>query len=177
MDQVFPEAEATHKGPGFASALIAQDHLAMNSSLQLRQPGVVARWFWRRILCLLLSVVLPVTCLALEIRRVQTCSGVVLRLRGDIKEGDFSQLKSHFRRKEAIVGFDLSSEGGILEEGRRIADLTRRKKLTVYVVGECDSACSDVFLLQRNDILKQIQGLAFMLFPTIEISKTRGPSF
>jgi hypothetical protein len=145
MDQVSPEAEATHKGPGFASALIAQDHLAMNSSLQLRQPGVVARWFWRRILCLLLSVVLPVTCLALEIRRVQTCSGVVLRLRGDIKEGDFSQLKSHFRRKEAIVGFDLSSEGGILEEGRRIADLTRRKKLTVYVVGECDSACSDVF--------------------------------
>jgi hypothetical protein len=117
----------------------------MNSSLQLRQLRIVACWLWGRILCLLLSVVLPVTCFALEIRRVQTCSGIVLRLRGDIKEGDFSQLKSHFRRKEAIVGFDLSSDGGILEEGLHIADLTRRKKLTVYVAGECDSACSDVF--------------------------------
>jgi hypothetical protein len=76
---------------------------------------------------------------------VQTCSGIVLRLRGDIKEGDFSHLKSHFRRKETIVGFDLSSDGGIFEEGLRIADLTRRKKLTVYVAGECSSACSDVF--------------------------------
>jgi hypothetical protein len=96
-------------------------------------------------LCLLFSIVLPITCSALEIRRVQTCSGILLRLRGDIKEGDFSQLKSHFRRKEAIIGFELSSNGGILEEGLRIADLARRKKLTVYVAGECDSACSDVF--------------------------------
>ena len=98
-----------------------------------------------RILSTLLSVVLPVTCSALEVRRMQTCSGIVLRLRGDVKEGDFSQLKSHFRGKEAIVGFDLSSDGGILEEGLRIADLTRRKKLTVYVAGECNSVCADVF--------------------------------
>jgi hypothetical protein len=68
-----------------------------------------------------------------------------LRLRGDIKEGDFSQLKSYFRRKETIVGFDLSSDGGIFEESLRIAELTRRKRLTVYVAGECSSACSDVF--------------------------------
>jgi hypothetical protein len=117
----------------------------MNSSLQLRGLRIAACWFWGRILCLLLSLGLPATCFALEIRRVQTCSGIVLRLRGDIKEGDFSQLKSHFRRKETIVGFDLSSDGGIFEEGLLIADLTRRKKLTVYVAGECSSACSDVF--------------------------------
>jgi hypothetical protein len=98
-----------------------------------------------RIVCTLLSVVLPATCSALEIRRVQTCSGMVLRLRGDINEGDFSRLNAHFRGKEAIVGFDLSSDGGILEEGLRIADLTRRKKLTVYVGGECNSVCVDVF--------------------------------
>jgi hypothetical protein len=118
----------------------------MNSSLQLRHLRIVPRSLWGRILCLVLSVVPPITSGALEIRRVQTCSGTVLRLRGDIKEGDFSQLKSHFRGKEAIIGFDLSSEGGDLEEGLRIADFTRRKKLTVYVVGECDSACADVFL-------------------------------
>jgi hypothetical protein len=102
-------------------------------------------WFWGRILCLLSSLVMPVTCFAMEIRREQTCSGIVLRLRGDIKEGDFAQLKSHFRRKETIIGFDLSSDGGVFEEGLRIANLTRRKKLTVYVAGECNSVCSDVF--------------------------------
>jgi hypothetical protein len=117
----------------------------MNSGSQLRQLRTAAFWFWGGILCLLLSVVLPVTCFALEIRRVQTCSGIVLRLRGEIKEGDFLQLRSHFRRKEAIVGFDLSSDGGSFEEGLRIADLTRRKKLTVYISGECNSACSDVY--------------------------------
>ena len=92
-----------------------------------------------------MSIVPPVTCPALEIRRVQTCSGMVLRLRGDIKVGDFSQLKSQFRGKEAIIGFDLSSEGGILEEGVRIADFTRRKKLVAYVTGECNSVCADIF--------------------------------
>lgn len=100
---------------------------------------------WARILCLLLSMVLPVTCTALEIRRVQTCSGIVLQLRGSIKDGDLSRLKSHFRGKDTVVGLDLSSDGGILEEGLRIADFTRRKKLTVYVAGECDSVCVDVF--------------------------------
>jgi len=88
---------------------------------------------------------MPVTCCALEIRRVQTCSGVVLRLRGDIREGDFSQLTSHIRGNDPILGFDLSSDGGVLEEGLRIADLTRRKKLVVYVAGECNSVCADIF--------------------------------
>jgi hypothetical protein len=47
--------------------------------------------------------------------------------------------------REAIVGFDLSSDGGILEEGLRIADFIRRQKLTVYVADECNSVCADVF--------------------------------
>jgi hypothetical protein len=106
---------------------------------------MLTRLLGGRFLCVLLSVVLPVTCSALEIRRVHTCSGIVLRLRGDIKEGDFAQLKAHFRGKETIVGFDLSSDGGILEEGLRIAHLARRKKLTVYVADECSSVCADIF--------------------------------
>jgi len=117
----------------------------MNSSLRLRQLGTVACLCRRHALLLLLSMVLPITCSALEIQRVATCSGTVLRLRGDIRLGDFSQLKSQFRGKEAIIGFDLSSEGGVLEEGLRIADFTRRKKLTVYVTGECNSVCADIF--------------------------------
>jgi hypothetical protein len=68
-----------------------------------------------------------------------------LQLRGDIKEGDYQRLKTYFKRKEKIIGFDLSSDGGILEEGLWIAEFTRRKKLTVYVAGECNSVCVDVF--------------------------------
>jgi hypothetical protein len=81
----------------------------------------------------------------MEIRRVQSCSGVVLRLRGDIKEGDYSRLKSQFRGSETIVGLDVSSAGGILEEGLQIADLVRRKELAVYVDGKCNSACAFIF--------------------------------
>jgi hypothetical protein len=72
-----------------------------------------------RLLCLLLAVVLPGTCSPLEIRRVAACSGVV----GDINEGDYSRLRCHFNAKETIVGLDLSSDGGSLEEGLRIAKL------------------------------------------------------
>ena len=122
-------------------AVIAQGHSAMNSSSRPRQLGRACCF----VPCLLLSLLLPLSGWALEIRRVQTCSGVVLRLRGEIKDGDLSRLKSHFRAKEAIVGFDLSSDGGVFEEGLRIADFTRRKRFTVYVAGECNSACVDIF--------------------------------
>lgn len=128
----------------FPLAIIAQDHSAMESGFQLR-AGLTARWYWGRSLCLLFCIVLPFACSALEIRRVRTCSGIVLRLRGDIREGDFLQLTSQFRGKEAILGFDLSSDGGVLEEGLRIAEFTRRKKLIVYVDAQCNSVCADVF--------------------------------
>jgi hypothetical protein len=52
---------------------------------------------------------------------MQTCLGLVLRLRGDIKEGDYSRLKKRFKEKEAIVGIDLSSDGWDLDEGLEIA--------------------------------------------------------
>lgn len=98
-----------------------------------------------RVLCLLLAATLPGICAAAQIQRMPVCSGIVLRLRGDIKVGDYSRLNAHFKAKEAIVGLDLSSDGGDLEEGLRIAKLVRSKKLTVYVAGECDSACAFVF--------------------------------
>lgn len=115
----------------------------MNSRLRLRHCRT--RWIAGPILGLQLSFVLPLACSALEIQRVKTCSGVVLRLSGDVKEGDFSRLRSHFRKPEAIVGFDLNSEGGDFEEGLRIAEFIRHKKLIVYVADKCNSVCADVF--------------------------------
>lgn len=98
-----------------------------------------------RLLCLLLAMVLSGTCSALEIRRVASCSGDVLRLRGDFKDGDYARFRSQFRKKDPIIGLDLSSDGGDLEEGMQIATLTRQKKLSVYVADECNSVCAFVF--------------------------------
>jgi len=81
----------------------------------------------------------------MQIQRVQTCSGIVLKLRGDVREGDYARLRSHFRAKEPVIGLELSSYGGDFEEGLRIAHLARRAKLAVYVSEECDSACADIF--------------------------------
>jgi hypothetical protein len=108
-----------------------------------------------RVLCLFLAVILPGTCSALEIRRVAACSGVVLRLRGDFKDGDYARFKSQFRGKETVIGIDLMSDGGDLEDGMQIANLTHQKKLTVYVVEECSSVCAFVFFAAAKRYLSQ----------------------
>jgi hypothetical protein len=108
-----------------------------------------------RVLCILVAMILSGTCSALEIRRVAACSGVVLRLRGDFKEGDYARFKSHFRRKNVVIGLDLSSDGGDLEEGVQIANLARHEKLSVYVAEECDSVCAFVFFAAAKRYLAQ----------------------
>ena len=68
-----------------------------------------------------------------------------MRLRGDFRDGDYARFKSQFQKKAAIIGLDLSSDGGDFEEGVQIANLTRQKKLSVYVAEECNSVCAFVF--------------------------------
>ena len=98
-----------------------------------------------RLLPLLLSLVSSGPTSAMDMQPLRTCSGIVLRLRGTVEQGDYLRLRSHFRRTAAILGLDVSSYGGDFEEGLRIADLAHREKLTVYVSDECDSACADIF--------------------------------
>ena len=94
------------------------------------------------ILCLIAAM--SHECLALEMRRVSTCSGVVLRMRGDITDGDYARVRSQFYKNE-IVGIDLGSDGGDLEDGVRIANLIRRKGVIVYVSSDCSSVCAFIF--------------------------------
>lgn len=126
-------------------AFFVSKHLRTDLSFQQRRPAV-ARGVWVSIACLLLTLKSAVQCPAFEIRRVQTCSGAVLQLRGDFEEGDFDRLRSQLKRSEKVVGFELSSGGGLFEEGRLIAEFTRHEKLSVFVADECDSACADVFV-------------------------------
>jgi len=118
-----------------------------------------------RIVCTLLSVVLPATCSALEIRRVQTCSGMVLRLRGDIYEGDFSRLKAHFRGKEASRRASVSQ---ILHAAKSLPSMSAANAAPFARM---------FFLLERSDILESMQRSVSMLFLTIKISKTPDLNF
>jgi hypothetical protein len=74
-----------------------------------------------RLLCLLLAMIFSGTCSAFEIRRLAVCSGIVLRLRGEFKDGDYARFKSHFRKKDAVIGLDLSSDGRALLAGKPVA--------------------------------------------------------
>jgi hypothetical protein len=106
-------------------------------------------------LCLLLAMMPSGTCSALEIQRVATCSGVVLRLRGDFRDGDYVRFKSQFRKTDVVIGLDLSSAGGDFEEGMQIANLAHQKKLSVYVTEECNSVCAFVFFAATKRFLAQ----------------------
>jgi hypothetical protein len=87
---------------------------------------------------------------AMEVSRVSCESGDVLKLRGDIKPGDFVKFRAHLGDQRRIAGLDLDSPGGSLHEGVRIAMLTRQKRLSTFVAKECDSACAFIFLLGRK---------------------------
>src|ERR1700722_9641651 len=82
----------------------------------------------------LVALVQPAS--AVQIKRVGTDSGVVLRLRGDVKAGDYGTLKS-IQQNGAVVGLEIRSDGGSLEEGLDIARVVRDKGLVVYASEKC----------------------------------------
>ncbi len=85
-------------------------------------------------------------CVAMEFSRVPGCFGDVLKLRGDLRDGDFVHFRGYLGTERRIAGLDLDSDGGSLSEGFRIAMLVHQKQIATYVSGECDSACAFIFL-------------------------------
>jgi hypothetical protein len=86
---------------------------------------------------------------AFHIKRLRTDSGTVLRLRGDVRAGDFARLNS-ILQNEAIIGLEIRSGGGSLEDGVEIARVVRDKGLVVYVSKECDSVCAFIFFAAKE---------------------------
>jgi hypothetical protein len=94
---------------------------------------------------------------------VAACSGVVLRLRGDFKDGDYARFKSHFRKKDVIIGLDLSSDGGDLEDGMRIANLARQKNSAFTSAKNAIRFVHSYSLPRSGAILAKIRELASIL--------------
>jgi hypothetical protein len=86
---------------------------------------------------------------AFQIRRVGTDAGVVLKLRGEVRVGDYRRLKM-ILQNSSVVGLEIRSGGGSLEEGLDIARVVRDKGLVVYASKECDSACSVIFFAAKE---------------------------
>jgi hypothetical protein len=100
-------------------------------------------------LVVLASIALVRPAAAFQIKRVETDSGTILRLRGDVKEGDYGRLKSVLQNG-SVVGLEITSDGGSLEDGFDIARIVRDKGLVVYASRECDSVCAFIFLAAKE---------------------------
>jgi hypothetical protein len=83
---------------------------------------------------------------------VETDAGTVLRLRGDVRDGDYGRLKS-ILQDGSVVGLEITSGGGSLEDGLDIARVVRDKGLIVYASRECDSVCAFIFLAAKERYL------------------------
>ena len=102
-----------------------------------------------KLVALLLLIPLLRPASAFKIKRVETDSGLVLRLRGDVKDGDYGRLKSALQNG-SVVGLQITSGGGSLEDGVDIARIVRDKGLIVYASRECDSVCAFIFLAAKE---------------------------
>jgi len=89
-----------------------------------------------------LALVQPAS--AFKIKRVSTDSAVVLILRSAVSVGDYHRLKK-LLEDGSVVGLEIRSGGGSLEEGLDIARVVRDKALVVYASKGCDSACALIF--------------------------------
>jgi hypothetical protein len=99
------------------------------------------------LLLVLIALVQPAS--AFQIRRVVSDSGVVLRLRGNVTAGDYRRLKT-ILQNSSVVGLEIRSGGGSLEEGLDIARVVRDKGLVVYASKECDSVCAFIFFAAKE---------------------------
>jgi hypothetical protein len=84
------------------------------------------------LLLVLIPLVQPAS--AFQIRRVVSDWGVVLRLRGDVTAGDYRRLKT-ILQNGSVVGLEIRSGGGSLEEGLDIARVVREGARCVRVQG------------------------------------------
>ena len=99
---------------------------------------------------MLIAIVQPAN--ALQIKRLSTDFGTVLRLRGDVRDGDYARLKS-ILQIGSVAGLDIRSGGGSLEDGFEIARVVRDKGLVVYASRECDSVCAFIFFAAKERYL------------------------
>ena len=110
----------------------------------LLKPGIILK-----LIASLVLVALVQPASAFQIRRVGTGSGVVLKLHGDVRAGDFGRLKM-ILQSGSVAGLEIRSGGGSLQDGFDIARVVRDKGLIVYASRECDSVCAFILFAAKQ---------------------------
>jgi hypothetical protein len=103
----------------------------------------------RKLIASFVLVALVQPARAVQVRRVVTDSGVVLKLRGDVTTGDYRRLKIVLQNG-SVVGLDIRSNGGSLEAGLDIARVVRERGLAVYASTKCNSVCAFIFFAAKE---------------------------
>jgi hypothetical protein len=101
-------------------------------------------------LVVLIALLRPAS--AFQIKRVGSDSGTVLRLLGDVRDGDYGRLKA-ILQSGSVVGLEIRSDGGSFEDGFDIARVVREKGLIVYASKECASVCALIFFAAKERYL------------------------
>jgi hypothetical protein len=65
---------------------------------------------------------------------------------GDVGDGASRVLEAFLRQHPTVRVLHLNSPGGLANEGLRLAELVRSRKLSVVIDSSCQSACTDVLL-------------------------------
>lgn len=81
-----------------------------------------------------------------NVRLSLSADGRTLQFNGPIGAGDARRLGALLETSPAVRTFELASPGGRLVEAQRIVELVRQRGGNTRAVGDCQSACTLVFL-------------------------------
>lgn len=91
-----------------------------------------------------------------------------VRIDGGIGPGLTADVESLLREHSEIRTIHLNSQGGLIDEGRRLAVLIRKNWLNTYTSERCVSACTLAFLAGKQRIIKKDAVLGFHQYVVFE---------
>ncbi len=87
-----------------------------------------------------------------------------IHVEGDFRIGISDELAGMLEKMPSVGAIVLTSNGGRVTEGRRLAQLFKKSNLDTYVYGECKSACTTAFIGGRKRVLGPRAKLGFHQF-------------
>lgn len=81
-----------------------------------------------------------------NVRLVVSADGRTMQLNGPIGAGDAGRLRTLFETSPAVRLLEVASPGGRVTEAERMVELIRQRGLGTRAIGNCESACTLVFL-------------------------------
>lgn len=116
-------------------------------------------WLSRYVQCLMLSLALGcggASAATFEVEELTTSgpSRSYIHVRGELRQGEFTDFFRLVRRQEQLGGVLLDSPGGSFDDGVAIAKYVYEQQLDTVVLRQCHSVCAVIFLAGRQRYLR-----------------------